>query len=475
MRKTRFMSLLFLMLSAAFLFVPSFRQALTAIWFESSLDSQEPGRAVAIPAEQVQRWAREAEAQRDARALAFVAVHLRDAKEAARAAEAAVAADPKLGWIYYSMINNLPGRKSAETLEWARKLQQFDPENAIGYLTEAEHFRENSALLQSYPKPEPPDWEKFWQQTEWRTAMEKALATPRYDNYNLRRFDLERTFLRERGWATPALMVYSLASYPIPNLLNIRHYAQMTVEKARQDAEKARRPNDALAHYWRVAHFGERMQVAPGVSLIEQLIAMAVQKMAYAPLAAALRGGGQPEAAATLDYIEAEMKRRRAELGGKDILMLSSNHLWNAIVLAVCVALVGIFGLATVLSVLFVNAKRWFRKEKQGVTYASVTTAENYLPVLLFVFCVGLYVSYYPYARNFQHVMTAAGEMNNLEALFTHTLALPLDLVPAQQLPIGNPFVPYVWYALGGVVLAVVLTLLGGRETKPPAAEAPTP
>jgi hypothetical protein len=466
MRKTRFMSVLFLVLSAAFFFVPAFRQAFSLpllMWaFESG------GRAKQLvegSVSDMQQLARDAEAQRNARTLAFAALRVPDAKEKSRLADLAVSIDPKLGWIYFSMISDTGNRKSQETLAWAKKLQQFEPENALGYLQEAEYFRENNALLSASSAPGLPNWDEWLKQTEWRAAMEKAFAAPRYDGYNVRRFDLERTVMRERGVATPGRLLYSVSSYPIPNLLNIRQYAVMMVNKLGKDAENAGKTKEALAHYWTVAHFGERMQLGAN-SLIEQLIATAIQKIAYVPLESLLRSSGQPEMAATVNYASAEVLRRAEVLRGKDVLAISSNYVWSALMVSFFLVLVIVFSVLTVLSVLYVNLKRWIRARKHGKTYDTVTIAENYLPVLLFAFCVGLYISYYPYARNFQHYLNATGEMHNLESVFQHTIAIP-SLIPGLQIPLGNPFVPYVWYALIGFVLALGVTLLDRRKEKP--------
>jgi hypothetical protein len=471
MRKTRFMSVLFLVLSAAFFFVPQFRQAFSLPIMIQALETGQIPKLVAVPTSQLEQWAHEAEAQRDARALAFVALRLPDAAERARLADLAVSMDPKLGWVYFSMISIAGNRKSPETLAWAKKLQQFDPESALGYLQEAEYYRENSPVLMAAMNPSKPDWQQRLQQTEWRAAMEKAYTAPRYDSYNLRRFDLERTIMRERGIATPVRMLYSMSSYPIPNLLNIREYATIMVNRVGREAEKAGKTKEALAHYWTVSHFGEQMQLG-ATNLIEQLIAAAIQKIAYVPLESLLRSSGQPEAAASVNYAAAEGQRRGEALRGKDVLSLSSNYVWNALMVNVFLALVMLFSGLTVFSVLYVNAKRWIRARKHGKTYDTVTIAENYLPVLLFAFCVGLYISYYPYARNFHYYMNATGEMHDLESVFMHTISLP-QMIPGQQIPLGNPFVPYVWYALAGFALVLAGAFFGWLRRKPEAAKAP--
>lgn len=69
MRKTRFMSVLFLVLSAAFFFVPQFRQAFSLPILMMAFESGRGSKYALFPNSQLQQWAREAEAQRDACAL----------------------------------------------------------------------------------------------------------------------------------------------------------------------------------------------------------------------------------------------------------------------------------------------------------------------------------------------------------------------------------------------------------------------
>jgi hypothetical protein len=66
MRKTRFMSVLFLVLSAAFFFVPQFRQAFGLPIMMMALESSGGSKYALFPNSQLQQWAREAEAQREA-------------------------------------------------------------------------------------------------------------------------------------------------------------------------------------------------------------------------------------------------------------------------------------------------------------------------------------------------------------------------------------------------------------------------
>jgi hypothetical protein len=460
MRKTRFMSLFFLVLAIAFFLLPEFREGLrmSPLSIAPSNFEQALLRRGALDTAMLERAARTAEQQRDARTLAFVALHAGDAQERVRCADQAVAIDPKLTWVYYSLV--LQHRKEPVAQKWLAQLQAWDPDNAMPYLHQAASlFEERNLPYTSLPKA----LEQLAQQADWRQLMEKAFAAPRYDTYMQRRFDLERAWLTERGEARPIAVVLSVAAYPIPNLLNIRTYANLLVNKLGKEAEAAGRTDEALRYYWTAAHFGERMQLQ-GATLIEKLIATVLQKMAYEKLAPLLRKAGRADEALTVEYANSGLQQFRETMGGKDPLAQSVNYGWAALLFHISGGLVVVFGVLTVLCLVYVNAKRWVRPEKKGRLYRFFTTAENYVPILFFLACVGFNVACYPYWRNLQHYMTASGGTHNFEPLFYNTL--PFPVLPGQaQLPLGNPFVPYVWYALAGIAVVALVEILIRRRS----------
>src|SRR5438270_13738385 len=103
MRRTRFMSLFFLVLAAAFFLLPAFRQA-----FEFPLAELIFERGAWHWADRdrtdLERWARDAEANHDARGMAYGAIHHPVEAERMRLAAAATAIDPKLTWVYFSAV-----------------------------------------------------------------------------------------------------------------------------------------------------------------------------------------------------------------------------------------------------------------------------------------------------------------------------------------------------------------------------------
>ena len=468
MHKTRFMSVLFLVSSIAFFFVPEFRQGLQVPIF--ALRSNRQGiygwleHAGTIPANQIAEAARRGEQQRDARTLAFVALHGPTVQERLRWADEAVAIDPSLTWVYISLI--LPAlaakQNPPDVPAMVTRLEKWDPDNAVPYLFEGIMIaeRKNIAFPEAWVVPD-----DLAKKTEWCQAMQRAYTAPRYDTYAARRFELERTWLQQNHLDKPAIVLLSALESPLPNLLHIRLYANLLVDKYGKEAEDAKHMPEALGYYWTVEHFAARMRLN-SASLIERLIAVAVQTSADERLIPALRRAGQADAAAALELEKEQVDQWTATLRGKDPLAQSVNYNWAALIVEVFAGLVAIFSTLMVVCLLYVNAKRWVRPKIRGRLYQLVTVAENYMAVLLFLACAGLYLSYYPYAQNFHHYMTATGEIHDFEPLFFNVLPNYGAPPGHSALPVGRPFRPYAWYALAGLILAVLMFIPYHRRTK---------
>jgi len=303
--------------------------------------------------------------------------------------------------------------------------------------------------------PDSPYFQALEKRTEWVGAMERAYAAPRYDTYTQKRFELERQVLREQGWASPSTMLLFVFTYPIPNLLNIREYADLRAGTGAR-AEQAGRTEEALGHYRTVATFGRRMRLS-GKSLIEELIGIAVERIGTEPLLAALQKANRREEAAQAVLTQEELKRAHNRARGEDPLAVSSMYYWSSLLVILSGLSVLVFGALTVVCVGYVNLKQWIRREKRGRIYRLMTVAENYLPVLLFLSCAGLYLVYMPYATNFQHYLTASGEISNFEPFFFNVLPNPLILPKGYYLAVESPFGKYAWWALGFGLAAVLI------------------
>jgi len=488
MRRTRFMSWLFLVLSLAFFLVRDFRFALEAplanYWWQTQFSwaaiekGPKPSRLENLytlkrfaSTQKLVALADEAGRRGDNKFVAFAALNLpiKEAKAGAmRLADKAVRGDRELTWIYFPLAYRLGVEEGWQTLEMMtqhylrlriEKLQAFDPDNAAPHLLHAQ-------MIQGGRGKEWPDYTHYGnsfvapdflgalaRETEWRKEMEAAFASPRYDSYKVREFDLYRHVLRERGWDHPAVAV-TLLETPIPNLLWLRNYTNLLVLKLGADAEAAGQLDKALGYYWEAARFGNRMRLqAP--SLIEWLIAVACQFIAYDGLAPALRKAGRDQEAVMVEDMRkqtrSEMSRYRGPLDS------TYNRFWSAFLVNFSAGLVWAFSLLTLVSLLYVNAKQWVRKEKKGRVFEILTIAENYLPVLLFLSCLALYLSFLPFGHNFAHYMTTEETITNMGYdLTTHMYpAWQLYSWPGTDLALPNPFQDYIPYALSGIVLLV--------------------
>ena len=456
MRRTRFMSFLFFVWAIAFFVLPDFRQSFQVPLISAGNWSRfvAGGR---LPDKMLERTAKLAEQGRDGRTLAFVALHYPIGAEGARLADEAVALDPQYTWIYYSLIRAYQEKANPASDQWPAKLLAWDPDNAIPYLVAAESI--SYKKRDSWPLPQ--QFEALANETEWRQVMQKAFTAPRYDSYAMRRFDLERSWLIEHRLARADILVLSVAGYPIPNLLNIRNYDNLLVKELGKEAEKAKKLPEALNDYWTVAHFGERMQLA-GIDFFEKLVAAAVQFDAYDRLVPLLRQMNRTDEAATIDYARAQMHQQLDM--GRDPLAQSSNYNWGALMVNLFAGLTVIFGLFTLLTVAYVNTKQLIRPEKKGRIFQFLTVAENYMPILFFLACLGLYISYYPFAQNFHHYLTANGDIHDLGP-FMYNVYPALGFGPGHQvLDFQNPFRPYAFYAIAGLVVAVIYDVFVKRQ-----------
>jgi hypothetical protein len=471
MRRTRFISFLFLVGALAFFFIPDFRQSfrapLISIRAANQYGKHSPGRVLKdtpgvggpLPAKMLEQAAKLAEESRDGRTLAFVALRYPAGAEGVRLADEAVALDPQYTWIYYSLISPYRGKADPISDQWPAKLQAWDPDNAVPYLAAAEGILYKKGVHWVAPQD-------LASESEWLQAMQKAFAAPRYDTYTLRRFDLERSWLIEHRLARADTLLWSMGSYPIPDLLNVSNY-ELLVERLGRDAERAKKLPEALNDYWTVAHFGERMQLS-GVSLTEALEAADVQVDAYDRLVPLLRQMKRTDEAATTDYARAQMHQQVETLLGRDPLVKSSNFNWAASMVLLFAGLTVIFGLLSLLTVGYVNAKRWIRPEKRGLMFQFLTVAENYMPILFFLSCLSLYISYYPFAQNFHYYLTASGNIHDLGPLWYNVYPAP-GLKPVyQDLDFEYPFRTYAFYAIAGAIVVSIYDILALAKRRGP-------
>ena len=242
MRKTRFMSMLFLVWSITFFFVPEFRQGLQLPSFTLS-----PAgiygwlmHAGTIPAKTITEAAQRGEQQRDARTLAFAALHAPTIRDGLHWADEAVAIDPGLTWVYLSLIGraNEAEQPLPDVQAVITRLEKWDPDNAVPYLEEGVAIELRKHIVLS---PAPTVQDGLAKETEWCQAMQKAFTAPHYDDYFGRRFEFERTWLLQNHLDKPAVVgMENFPGFPdfhvpLPNRLGLllgAAFDELTAAKA---------------------------------------------------------------------------------------------------------------------------------------------------------------------------------------------------------------------------------------------------
>lgn len=487
MRRTRFMSWLFLVLSLAFFMVPDFRYALEAplanYWWQSQFNMDvlmagepKPSRLENLftlkryaTAEQMLGLAEEANRKGDSDFVAFAALNLPASVsqvDVLRLADEAVRANSRLTWIYYFLDKQfteiggrtpLPESAYAQLRQRAQLVQGFDPDNAVPHLLAAHliQLERGKAWPQINKGPTDPEYlDALAKETNWRKEMEAAFSAPRYDSYVDQHFDLFRRVLRQRHWDHPAVVLTLGEMTSIPNLLWLRYYTNLVVLKLGAEAEAKGRLNEAIETYRKADEFGNRMRLqAPTV--IERLIAVACQYIAHQRLIPALRKAGKNSEADVLAYMD---KQAKADLQLNRFMFTNSHNDWSVFLVCLDAGLVAAFSILTALLVLYVNAKRWIRKDKKGRLFEILTTAENYPPIMLFASSLSLYLNFIPYAHDYANAMTSKTPYSAFPPQFYSSIYPNFSLLGDSNFLAEITFMDYIPYALAGLFLLTIVT-----------------
>lgn len=478
MRRTRYMSLIFLALSLAFFVARDFRWALEVPLWEWRYDRwtkrflegglRDPEPLPVLSEEQFGQLAQAAE-HGDASALAFLALHRNSAgfNQRASYAEQAVARDPRLAWVYHFVALDYSDQWSdppvaARVQPWIAQLENSYPENCVPYLLHAQFVEKRTP---DWPKSlswrKDPDHEFLLRQKEWMEAMDHAFHASRHDDFIFTAFLLERDVLSARGWATPEAFLAIGTALPLANILNTRHYANLQVHYLARKDEQAGRLNQAIQRYYLVSNFSLTLRHSD--ELLAQLVGVALEKDLAPRMKAALEKAGRKEEATALEV------RLRDDLvqALRNPLARNAMPMWLALLVHIfAYAVVASAGL-TAISISYVNAKRWVRPEHQGPLFRFMTTLENYAPLVLFGTCLGLFLAYSPYAQNFHYYMTVTGDLRRVQSFSSNVFPF---FSTASPFLLQNPFRSYLYWALGFAALASLLAALdksGSITSKP--------
>ncbi len=319
--------------------------------------------------------------------MAFAALRLPYSKASRRWIDIAVGTDPTLGWIYYAVGE---GDRTSPVSDFIARLQQWDPDNAVAYLIEAERLPHS----RRYSKVAPSDAEI----AEWRALMAKAFAAPRYETYLSRRFELEREVIVRHGWQQPLALVHGVSTHPFLSIGNILQYADRVLQDSYPD------PQQRIQAYWTVANFGQRMQ-AQAHTPIEKVVALDLQDMALSRLQRALSESGRKQEAAIIGFelqnVAEQQSSRRALARSYDL----SATVFSLTALAVNLS--AVLAVASLVCVVAVGTFRLVRPRAARRYPCMMSAGLRYGPLVLVLSAVAFLLSYQPFAALWRYFMSS--------------------------------------------------------------------
>jgi hypothetical protein len=389
----------------------------------------------------LESFARRVEKNHDAEGMAFVAVRLRDGVESVRLANEAVRLDPKLIWIWGVVGARHAG--ASDVVEWAQKLEQWDPGNALPYLILAQRA-DIERGTGSFLHPPTPG-------TAWMEAMAAAFNSNRIDGYTDRLRALDRTVARRYNFNDPYFVVGGVDEYDLPNYTawDSERYAKLTL--ASGGALETRGDlKGAIEKYLEVAHFVYLFDphthstftwlVGPNVPDLYRRLAYAYEKIGI---------GAQSAYFSNLaTEVEQYRLRMRSEIENRfSVLGVTP---WNALVIEISDAgMLASFCLLLMALIVVIAQRGTLNPRKLHI--GPVTTALGFLgSVGLLVSSIVLYVTYRPYAAIYTRFLQT-GDTSQLKTLS--------DFLELTRSPIGTQILSFKSRPHGPVVFGPYISV----------------
>jgi tetratricopeptide (TPR) repeat protein len=351
----------------------------------------------------LEKLAARAEKANDANALAFVALRTEDPKRAEALTERAVAIDPQLIWVYGSKNHSWPNFEPPKA-EWLARLQAADPDNAVPYLLEAyavagQHVRS----LYEHGTPKDADFEMAESDSRWMALMEQAYSAPRYDSYFEKHCQLTRVVWTREKNLTALTVLSGLWSHAIPNLLNVRNFADVKIHEA-QKARMAGEWKRAESLLDEVDMFGMRMRDGSGTN-IEKVIGWSVSRRASKEMAVLYSSLGKTEDArrATLriQQIDESFQALRPGHDSADHARVQTFRR-EAMLVQGFGTLAVIAGLAALAGVLMLELWPSWIRNSHTIWRRAICWTSDYAPSVLLAASGAFLISFLPFQRAFE-------------------------------------------------------------------------
>jgi tetratricopeptide (TPR) repeat protein len=391
-RRSRVFTAAVLAAAALLLALPEGREAIRTVgasWHEYQQSGSD--------ARTLEQLADRAEKEKDASTLAFVALSTRDPKRAEELIERAVALDPQLVWVYGSR-NHRADYDPPQT-EWLARLHAADPDNAVPYLLEAYALDPSSnRTLYQHGAPKDADFEAVESDSKWMALMERAYDAPRYDSYFQSHYRLTRAVWNREKNLSPAIVLSGLWSQAIPNLLNLRMFADVEIH----EAQKARASGDLKRTESLLAEvdtFGIGMADGSATD-IEKLIAWVLSRNANKEMAVLYSSSGKTEderrVTARLDQIEERVKEMRL-LHNPATSAGAQTFRRKAILVQGFGTLAVVAGFAALAAILLLELFPRRIRSAKPIWRRAASLVADYAPAVVLIACSAFLVSFLPF------------------------------------------------------------------------------
>jgi hypothetical protein len=367
-----------------------------------------------------QRLTHEAEANRDAKTLAFLFTRTPydQVEEGARLADEAIAIDPSLTWILYRGVSGFyTYRQITQQHGWIQKLEKFDPDNATPYLLEASvrqyeihrEYRESNGAAAVAPM------EKVTNDSSWRAAMAKAFAAPNYDSYYDRAMGLQQAELKAHDLTDPKDVSYSVYNTYLIGFWGSQNYSQLLLRQAKEAQQKGD-TQAAIRLGWTVVNFAQRARDNSHGPLMRSITDGALMP-AYELLQPLEAAAGHAEVARLLTTQKEDLQRRQSER------IIESTPYWfrplNSTSLALHSAGLGmiLFGGALVLSALILLMGRFAPALRSGRLYRWSCNCGRFAPAGFAASVVLMAAVFAPYLDDVKDFFSGVKDTATLEGI----------------------------------------------------------
>jgi hypothetical protein len=404
-KRSRLFTAVILLAAALLLFLPQSRQAISTVvasWNGYEISSGDRRTLANLAAQ--------AEKDRDARTLAFVALVLRDPEQGMRLADKAVVLDPQLTWVYASRFYR-PADVQQPT-EWLVRLHASDPDNSVTDLLIADNIAQPRYMaLMALGTPGLQQFEsQITGDPRWVAHMEAAFRAPRYDGYVTKHWELISYVWSSHPTLSPSIIGYELWAHRIPNLSNLMSFANFKIRRAQQALAEGH-PEEAEQILRQIDAFGNLMTDRAQTD-IECLIGLDLSRKAARELGAHYAATGQEAAAKQASVRVEHLKTLQQTFHRPSMaayLTTQKAFRGNALLFQVATVLLLLSALMVVFSHLGIELQPRSWSLRQPALQRMLCRAADYSPVsLLFVFA-GFVLSFLPFARLFAEYRAAAG------------------------------------------------------------------